>query len=44
MQAKSIVVQRITKAWLQEINANIPSRERRLQRFLAQERVEVEKG
>jgi Transposase DDE domain len=42
IQAQSIVLQRVAEALLAESKAKCPSIERRLQRFLANDRVEVE--
>ncbi len=42
MKAESIVVARVAEELLEESEATVPSIERRLQRFLANERIEVE--
>ncbi len=42
IKAESIVVQRVAEELLEESDAKVPSIERRLQRFLANERIEVE--
>jgi len=42
IKAESIVVQRVAEELLEESDAKIPSIERRLQRFLSNERIEVE--
>src|SRR5713101_6962403 len=43
IKAESIVVQRVAEELLDESDAKVPSIERRLQRFLSNERIEVEK-
>lgn len=42
IRAESIVVQRVAEELLEESDAKVPSIERRLQRFLSNERIEVE--
>ncbi len=42
IKAESIVVQRVAEELLEESDAKVPSIERRLQRFLSNERIEVE--
>src|SRR2546423_729131 len=42
IKAESIVVQRVVEELLSESDAKVPSIERRLQRFLSNERIEVE--
>ncbi len=42
MRAESIVVQRVAEELLEESDAKVPSIERRLQRFVSNERIEVE--
>ena len=43
IKAESIVVQRVAEELLDESDAKVPSIERRLQRFLSNERIEVDK-
>jgi hypothetical protein len=42
IKAESMVVARVAEEWLTETEAKVPRSERRLQRFLSHERVEVE--
>lgn len=43
IKAENIVVQRVAEELLDESDAKVPSIERRLQRFLSNERIEVDK-